>query len=490
MQNILLINPWICDFAAYDLWMRPVGLLRIASLLKAHGYNISYIDFLDRHHPKIKKLIRSDDFGCGKFYKRQIPKPDKIKDVQRPYFIYGLPEELIKEEVKNVFKPDVIFMTSGMTYWYPGLEYTSQFLKKKFPDIPIVLGGIYATLLPKHAKSLKGIDYVVTGSDLSAHQSQTDAGSGRCGISPNNEVPHTKVATPSVCSQVSEILGQDVKSPENYLYPEYSLLSDTSSLVIETSKGCPFNCSYCGSKQLNKSFVQRAPEEVVEEIEFYRKNYGVKDIAFYDDALLVNADEHIIPIMDGVLEREIAVNPHTKGFPARQDLAGGGVGVNFHTPNGLHVRFIDKKLAKKLKEANFKTITLSFETINPVRQRNTGGKVTTEEFKTAIENLKSVGYSGREIGVYLMMGMPYQGGEEVKEGIEFLHKLKIHITLVTYSLVPNTMDAKALLEKGIISTDLDPLWHNDTIFPLVEGNFSLEEIRKLRNYVSILNRKL
>ncbi len=437
----------------YDLWMRPFGLLRIASLLKAHGYNLSYIDFLNRHHPKIKKFVRNDDFGCGKFYKREIQKPEKIKDIARPYSIYGLPEELVDEEVKNIPSPDFIFMTSGMTYWYPGLEYTAGFLKKRFPDVPIVLGGIYATLLPKHAKSLEGIDYVVVGSDF-----------------------------PSVCSQLSEILGHDITSPEYYIYPEYSLLSDTSSLVMETSKGCPFNCSYCGSKLLNKRFIQRKPEEVLDEIEFYWKNYKVKDIAFYDDALLVNADKHIIPILDGIVKKKL--------------------GINFHTPNGLHVRFIDRQLAEKLKKANFRTIRLSLETVNPTRQKDTGGKVTKEELETAVENLKSAGYNSKEIGVYLMFGMPHQEEKEVREGIEFLHSLKVTVFLTSYALVPGTIDEKMLKEEGIIKDDLDPLWHNNTIFLLIppvtfrrnvggiEGNFSLESIKQLRDYVSSLNRKI
>ncbi|MDD5454238.1 MAG: B12-binding domain-containing radical SAM protein [Candidatus Ratteibacteria bacterium] len=450
-MNILLINPWVCDFGLYDLWMKPFGLLRVAALLKMRGYNLSYIDFLDRHHPKIKKSIRNDDFGCGKFYKKQIPKPEPIKDVARPYFIYGLPEELITEKIKNTPSPDFILMTSGMTYWYPGLEYTAKFLKKKFPNVPIVLGGIYATLLSEHAKSLEGIDYVVSGADL-----------------------------PAVCRQLSSIFGQNIsphtKSFSVGVYPEYGLLSDTSSLVIETSKGCPFNCSYCGSQLFNKHFVQRGPKEVVEEIEFYLKNYGVKDIAFYDDALLVNADKHIIPILDGVLEI-----PYTKNS---------GAGINFHTPNGLHVRFIDKKLARKLKEANFRTITLSFETVDPARQKNTGGKVTTEEFKEAVENLKAAGFANKEISAYLMVGMPHQKEDEAREGIEFLHRLKIHITLVTYSLVPNTSDEKMLKQEGLIDDGLDPLWQNDTIFPLIEGNFSLSSIKKLRDYAGFLNRKI
>lgn len=415
--------------------------MRIAALLKAHGYNISYIDFLNRHHPKIKKFTRDDGFGCGKFYKWQIQKPEQIKNVPRSYFIYGLPEELVNEEIKNVFKPDIIFMTSGMTYWYPGLEYTSRVLKKVFPDAPVVLGGIYATLLPKHAKSLEGIDYVVQGSDLE-----------------------------SVCSQLSKILNKNFQLPEYYIYPEYGLLSDTSSLVMETSKGCPFNCSYCGSKQLNKSFLQREPLDVLKEIGFYWQAYRVKDIAFYDDALLVSSEGHMVPILDGVCKMNLP--------------------INFHTPNGLHAKLVTKELAEKLKKANFKTIRLSLETVNPQRQIETGGKVANEDFEDAVNNLKSVGYSGKDIGVYLMLGMPRQKEDEVRNGIEFIHKLGVSIILASYALVPNTADEKMLLGEGIIEKGLDPLWHNNTIFPLKEGNFSVENIKKLRRYAASLNKKI
>jgi len=37
-KRILLINPWIHDFAAYDLWAKPAGLLYLASTLKKNGY--------------------------------------------------------------------------------------------------------------------------------------------------------------------------------------------------------------------------------------------------------------------------------------------------------------------------------------------------------------------------------------------------------------------------------------------------------------------
>ena len=66
--NILLINPWIYDFAAYDMWTEPLGLLYIASLLRENGYRVSLINCLDRHHPDLlkfqnRKRAKSDEFG-------------------------------------------------------------------------------------------------------------------------------------------------------------------------------------------------------------------------------------------------------------------------------------------------------------------------------------------------------------------------------------------------------------------------------------------
>ena len=162
MKNILLINPWVCDFALYDLWMRPSGLLRIGALLESSGYKVSYLDFLDRHHWRIKGLIRDDGFGCGKFYKIEIERPESVREIPRPYFRYGLPEEVMLEEIGKINEPDFIFITSGMTYWYPGIIQTVRFLKERFPGASVVLGGIYATLLPLHAKALEGVDYVIT----------------------------------------------------------------------------------------------------------------------------------------------------------------------------------------------------------------------------------------------------------------------------------------------------------------------------------------
>jgi len=144
--NILLINPWIYDFAAYDLWTEPLGLLHIASLLRENGYNVDLINCLDRYHPALLKLQnlespKNNRYGCGKFHKEVIESPRLLQDVPRRYGRYGLPLEIFRNELANTPQPDVVMVTSSMTYWYPGVFAAIAEVKRRFPDIPVVLAA-------------------------------------------------------------------------------------------------------------------------------------------------------------------------------------------------------------------------------------------------------------------------------------------------------------------------------------------------------------
>ena len=51
-QRILLVNPPIYDFTAYDFWLKPLGLLSVAGLLRGRC-ELSMFDYLDRLHPSL-----------------------------------------------------------------------------------------------------------------------------------------------------------------------------------------------------------------------------------------------------------------------------------------------------------------------------------------------------------------------------------------------------------------------------------------------------
>jgi hypothetical protein len=156
VPHILLVNPWIHDFAAYDFWAKPMGLLSIAALMRSHGVSVSYIDCLNRFHPKSHPSDPSARYGRGPYLKTRISKPAALKDIPRYFSRYGISPQWFREELLAQDMPDLIMVTSLMTYWYPGVQESIKHIKSIFSKTPIVLGGIYARLCTEHAQKCSG----------------------------------------------------------------------------------------------------------------------------------------------------------------------------------------------------------------------------------------------------------------------------------------------------------------------------------------------
>ena len=56
-----------------------------------------------------------------------------------------------KDTEKEV--PDIILITSVFTYWSKYVIDCSLYYKEKYPNIPIIIGGVYASLMPEHGVS-------------------------------------------------------------------------------------------------------------------------------------------------------------------------------------------------------------------------------------------------------------------------------------------------------------------------------------------------
>jgi radical SAM superfamily enzyme YgiQ (UPF0313 family) len=433
--HILLINPWITDFAAYNFWIKPHGLLSMASLLTKNGFKVTFIDCLG-------STVTGKKYGDGKFHKIEIEKPLPIKSVPRNYSQYGIPEELFRDILSEMEEPDLIGITSGMTYWYPGLFKTIDIIRKYFKDLPIIVGGIYATLCYDHAVKYSGADYVIRG---------------------RGELELFEI--------ISELLG--LKLPianceleiDDFPYPAFDLYPQLDYVSMMTSRGCPFHCSYCASPIISGGFQRRDPLKVVDEIAFWTNDYRVNNIALYDDALLVNPTEHIIKILREVKKKDIQ--------------------CNFHSPNGLHVKEISKEVADLLYDCQFKTIRLGLETSNEATQVETGGKVDNRSFKEAVKNLKTAGYSEKEIGVYIMAGLPGQRVGEVEESIAFVKESGAKPILVEYSPIPQTPLFEKAKKMSKFDLEKEPLFHNNSILPCQWEGFTLADFQALKKKVNI-----
>jgi tRNA A37 methylthiotransferase MiaB len=271
-----------------------------------------------------------------------------------------------------------------------------------------------------------------------------------------------------IAALVSRVTGNSfdrftVNSEE--LFYAYDLYPSLESVTLRTSSGCPFTCSYCGLRLLQKDFTQRDPGFIVDNIEYLYRVRGVRNFAFYDDALLFHAQNHALQFMAGFVARNIR--------------------ANFHTPNGLNVRYIDQDVATALKASGFCHPRLGLEVVSGTRQSQTGAKVTNNEFEKAVGYLRQAGYAPRDIGVNILMGLPGQDIREIEESVRFVSGHGAVVHWEEYSPVPGTPD---FLFSGLTLLS-DPLLHNNSAFPLYRPD-DHRRFQEIKDLVHRLNGRL
>ncbi len=426
--RILLVNPPVYDFTAYDFWLKPYGLLSVAGYLRGKA-NFKLFDYLDRTHPIMAKdrHLKSDQWGRGRFFEEHIPSPSCLTDIPRYYRRFGLPQSLFKDFLAAEDAFDFVLVQTIMTYWYPGVAEVIEDIRNFQPDAKIVLGGNYATVCEDHAKKL-GADIVVAGTELKGLWDYLN-------------------------------LEPDMNQPA--LWEVYETLKTG---VLKLSDGCPFNCTYCTVPKVYSRFKARPPERSIAELELLVK-LGVENIAFYDDALLFDSDKILQPFIEQVLQK--------------------GISVNFHTPNGFHARLVTQQLAELMVSAGFKTFYLGFESKSSAWQKQTGSKVFSDQLSQSVRYLLLAGVDPQNITAYQILGHPDSDIQQLEESLHFVNSLGIRGMLADFSPIPDTPDGK----KAGKWVDMDePLMHNKNAFPCILLGF--DEVNRLKDLQTKLNRNI
>lgn len=438
--HILAVNPWIHDFAAYDVWSQPYGLLSLSAVLRQQGLHVSYVDCLDRFHPRSGPADPHARHGRGPYRKTPIHKPAGMADVNRTFSRYGIPPRWLHEDLERLPRaPDLILVTCIMTYWYPGAVETIQFLKSRFPGVPVLLGGIYARLCPEHARRRCGADEVVAD-DGQGVAALVRRHTGYGGL--NAATPHDLDSLP---------------------FPAFDLQATLAYIPLLTTRGCPFGCAYCASRYLQPHFQRQSPERVLSEIDYWHRHHGVIDFAFYDDALLVDPQRHALPLLEGIV---------------RKDLP-----VRFHTPNALHIRNISAEMAVLMKKAGFETLRLGLETTAFDTRGSLDAKVTETEFQRAVTFLRRAGFRADQIGAYLLWGLPGQREQAVRTSIGIVKATGITPILAYYTPIPHTPLWEQACRASRYDLKADPVFCNNAILPCLPEAFSWQALSRLKQLI-------
>lgn len=162
-------------------------------------------------------------------------------------------------------RPDLIGLSSFTSQAPRAYELAAEFRSQ---GIPVVMGGIHATMCPEEAS--ERVDAVVTGEAESIWTTVLD------------DFKH---------GTLQQVYAGSHEPMENKPFPRHDLLpSGYYYGSIQTTRGCPLNCSFCSVSAFNgKAYRCRPVADVVAEFKQIRE----KQILVVDDNLIGTRKEHI-----------------------------------------------------------------------------------------------------------------------------------------------------------------------------------------------------
>ncbi len=255
-EKILLIDPYFKE----GLKGFSLGLAYIAGALKKEGYNVKVLDLT------AYSIIENKDY-----------------------------EKILKRELLN-FNPKIVGITSTSPSHQNALKIIR--LIKKIKNIPVIKGGVHETNCAMCTiKNNPEIDYSVFGEGEKTIVELIDAIINKKSFSKIQGIVYREDGK-IICNEKRELINDLDELPKparelfyiNKKFDEYyssNVFEGKKSTSVMTSRGCPYNCSFCSSKSSWGNLRQRSVNSVVKELkELYSQ--GFRGFMFEDDMNLIN----------------------------------------------------------------------------------------------------------------------------------------------------------------------------------------------------------
>jgi radical SAM superfamily enzyme YgiQ (UPF0313 family) len=212
-------------------------------------------------------------------------------------------------------------------------------IKVAFPDVPIVVGGVLATTLPRQVLEESKADIVVKGEGEIAFARIANG-------EPLERIPGLVYRRPDGATVESSLRSEQLKSidsipPPGYSFrpmAEYAAWSPRGdrgrrTLSLISSRGCPFTCEFCSIPEKGQRWRPFTPERIIGEIDLCIERYGINHIEFEDDNFTL-VEERAVPILQHLAR-----------------LGKRGVPMECSFPNGIMIDRMSRDLAFLMKAA-------------------------------------------------------------------------------------------------------------------------------------------
>jgi len=202
-----------------------------------------------------------------------------------------------------------------------GAEAIVSDLKSLSPDIPVSLGGLHPSALPERTVAESGCDYVIQGEGFYTYPALIDAlKAGRKnppvkGLWYENEGTVAGHPRPDILADLSVLPmpAWDLLPMKKYRAHNWHCFDDIENrspyYPLYTSLGCPYNCSFCCINSLfgKRTIRYRPVEQVLDEIDFVVREYGMTNIKLIDEMFAIN-EKRVSDLCDRLIERNYSLN--------------------------------------------------------------------------------------------------------------------------------------------------------------------------------------
>ena len=338
----------------------------------------------------------------------------------------------------ETFNPDII----GFSVTALNLDNTKKLMKitkEKNPSAIIIAGGPHASLAPLMVAKGKLIDYLVSGEADFLFNEIADALSNEEDIKKFDGVGSIKDEKLKMNkpAQVNDI--DNLPMPELHLFDleAYKTYNKQNRYPLQTSRGCPHQCTFCTSSRIGGSYRMRSSVKVVDEIEHMVKAYNIKRFNVIDDNFALNR-KRAADICDEIVSRNLD--------------------IKWEIGQGLTTLSADQELFYKMKKAGCYLISFGVESNDPEILKAI--KKPTHDIgimKRAFTYAKNAGILTKG---FMISGLPGATFEKEMKYIDFFKEADIDIPRISLLTVfPNTemyewaqKNAKPLHDLDTVST--------------------------------------
>lgn len=355
----------------------PIGIGYLASYLRTNGHNVILVDGLNKNidNKQIESLVRD----C-----------------------------------------DIIGITAQSDFFDKVIEIAS-ILKKT--DKVVVLGGPHPTFLPKESFRDTQADFIVSGEGeltmlelLNCIENKGDLYDIK-GLYINGALDNFKERPLIENLDKLPFPAWDLLDPRYYKRaPHGGLVKNFPIAPMMSSRGCPYNCSFCSIGNFWKRRVRsRSSLSVADEIEMLTKDFGVKEIHF-EDANIAHERKHIVGIAEEIIRRNIK--------------------ISWATPNGVRADDLDEELIVLMKKSGCYALAFGIESASQHVLDKTEKHMDLGIVEKAIRmaNKHNIITQG-----FFIFGLPGETEESALETIRFAKRLPLDkAQFLLLDIIPGT----------------------------------------------------